>query len=199
MDLICDGPSRPFRCSSARVPLCPPKISATFDKRTVALPPSTPTPHTLAPRSGVLREARSEAGAPCLGFSLCLTELRALSASTRIFRGSWGQNAKQKAARGEMNGKILGLCFLSLPPPLPARGLCSQQGCRAGLRSREKPSAPQLPLMPTGPTLPRRHPRQILSALRACLFLPGGDPVPTYRPRDLSQPRKPLAPILPTK
>lgn len=110
---------------------------------------------------------------------------------------------------GEMNGKVPRLCVFTRPaasPPgllsAPARGLCSRQGCRAGLRSRKKPSAPQLP-----PDASRPHtcPAGVLG--KSCLHC---EPVSSCRekteetrsPRTDPEPYvsqgRPWPPVLPT-
>lgn len=91
-------------------------------------------------------------------------------------------------------------------PHLPRASSSPRLGASVPDRAAEPASGharSQVPLscprMPAGPTPAQQAPRQILSALRACLFLPGedrGDSVPTYRPRALCQPRTPLAPRL---
>lgn len=85
--------------------------------------------------------------------SLCARQSSRPVSLRSYFQRQLGDKMRNRRRQdGEMNGKVPRLCVFTRPaasPPgllsTPARGLCSQQGCRAGLRSRKKPSAPQLP------------------------------------------------------
>lgn len=155
----------------------------------------------------MLWEAGSEARAPCLGFSLRSTELRARQPPLVFPKAAGGQNAEQKAARwrdewqGPPSLRLHPACRISPGPPLrPSSGPLFPTGLQSRPQVTQEAKCPSAaPRRQPAPHLPSRLPRQILSALRACLFLPGedrGDSVPTYRPRALCQPRTPLAPRL---